>query len=203
MNSALHSSRFLKWLYPTLIWDKRTNQREVYLTFDDGPDPEVTTFVLETLRQYGFKATFFCIGENVKKHPNIFKEIISDGHRVGNHTYNHLNGFQTNTNEYISNTELAAELIHSNLFRPPYGRIKRMQIQELSSIYDIVMWSILTGDFSSSLNPNKAIKQIQKLTRSGSIVVFHDSQKAFSNLTKILPEYCKFLSNNDFTPCIL
>ena len=147
MNWFTHSGSIFKAFYPSLTWEHKTDQQCVYLTFDDGPTSEVTRYVLQVLNDFGFKATFFCIGENVEKHPSIYQDVLAQGHSVGNHTYNHLNGFKTSNQVYQSNTQKAAEVIDSKLFRPPFGRIKRKQIRLLKPQYEIVMWSILSGDF--------------------------------------------------------
>ena len=203
MNWYAHSSKFIKPFYPSLIWNIQTDQKTVYLTFDDGPNPTVTSYVLSVLKSFGFTATFFCIGDNVVKHPDTFSLIMEDGHRVGNHTYNHLNGFNYDVSEYLENTKLAAKHIDSDLFRPPFGRIKRSQINALSPDYDIVMWSSISGDFDTQLDTSKALKKLKKLTKPGAIVVFHDSLKAFDNLKALLPVYCDYLAKNGYTSCKL
>jgi peptidoglycan/xylan/chitin deacetylase (PgdA/CDA1 family) len=184
------SPRLLKKLYPSLTWDIKPAKPCIYLTFDDGPIPIVTPFVLNILKQYHAKATFFCIGDNVSKHPDVFEQVKNAGHAIGNHTYNHLKGWKTAAQTYVDNTLKADELLHSNLFRPPYGRITRLQIKLLKSVkpeINIVMWDVLSGDFDSSLNPEKCLANVLKHTQSGSIVVFHDSLKAFDRLEYVLP----------------
>ena len=184
------SPRLLKKLYPALIWDVKPAKPCIYLTFDDGPIPIVTPFVLNILKQYNAKATFFCIGDNVRKHPDIFEHVKNDGHAIGNHTFNHLKGWKTDDKTYIDNTLKADGLLHSNLFRPPYGRIKRSQIKLLKSVkpqIKIIMWDILSGDFDINLSPEKCLQNVLKHTKSGSIVVFHDSLKAFDRLEYVLP----------------
>jgi peptidoglycan/xylan/chitin deacetylase (PgdA/CDA1 family) len=184
------SPRLLKKLYPSLTWDIKPAKPCIYLTFDDGPIPIVTPFVLNILKQYHAKATFFCIGDNVSKHPDVFEQVKNAGHAIGNHTYNHLKGWKTPAKTYIDNTLKADELLHTNLFRPPYGRITKSQIKLLKSVkpeINIVMWDVLSGDFDSSLNPEKCLANVLKHTQSGSIVVFHDSLKAFDRLEYVLP----------------
>lgn len=181
----------LKKLYPTLIWDIKQDKPCIYLTFDDGPIPIVTPFVLNILQQYNAKATFFCIGDNVSKHPDIFEQVKADGHAIGNHTYNHLKGWKTLDEVYLRNTIKADELLHTNLFRPPYGRIKRSQIKILQNArpdFKFIMWDVLSGDFDMSLQPEKCLKNVLKHTEGGSIVVFHDSLKAFHRLEYVLPK---------------
>ncbi|WP_183575415.1 polysaccharide deacetylase family protein [Mucilaginibacter sp. X5P1] len=181
----------LKKLYPELIWDMKQDKPCIYLTFDDGPIPIVTPFVLNILKQYNAKATFFCIGDNVRKHPDIFEQIKADGHAIGNHTYNHLKGWKTDSQDYLKNTLKADKLLHTKLFRPPYGRIKREQIKLLKNAIPgikLIMWDVLSGDFDINLQPGRCLKQVLKHTESGSIVVFHDSLKAFNRLEYVLPK---------------
>jgi peptidoglycan/xylan/chitin deacetylase (PgdA/CDA1 family) len=180
----------LKKFYPQLIWNKSSESHCIYLTFDDGPIPIVTPFVLNILKQYNAKATFFCIGDNVSKHPDIFKQIINDGHSIGNHTYNHLKGWKTADNTYLDNFLIADELLHTNLFRPPYGRIKRSQIKLLNQAkpgLNIIMWDVLSGDFDINLKPEACLQNVLKHTENGSIIVFHDSLKAYERLEYVLP----------------
>jgi peptidoglycan/xylan/chitin deacetylase (PgdA/CDA1 family) len=180
----------LKKLYPKLIWSGDTNTRCIYLTFDDGPIPIVTPFVLNILKQYTAKATFFCIGENITRYPDIYHDVKKDGHAVGNHTHNHLRGWDTNDQIYLQNYLEADKLIGTNLFRPPYGRIKRSQVKLLKQArpdLKIVMWDVLSGDFDMSLDPKVCLRNLIKHTGPGSIVVFHDSVKAFHRLEHVLP----------------
>ncbi|NBW37687.1 MAG: polysaccharide deacetylase family protein [Cytophagia bacterium] len=186
---------FLPLLYPGLLWRMPADKKEIYLTFDDGPVPGPTEFVLDELKKYNLTATFFCIGDNIGKHPDLFKRIISEGHVVANHTFNHLKGWQTATTTYLDNINKCDQIIaaHSTLptakyFRPPYGRITREQIKKLSN-KKIVMWDVLTRDYDATLAPAHCLKQSLAATRSGSIVVFHDSLKAEKNLTAVLPKY--------------
>lgn len=184
------SPRLLKWLYPNLIWGAKPGARCIYLTFDDGPIPIVTPFVLNILKQYNAKATFFCIGDNISMHPGLFNEIISDGHAIGNHTFNHLKGWDTDSQAYLDNFLQCDVLTQSNLFRPPYGRVKREQIKLLKQAradLKIIMWDVLSGDFDVSLKPDDCLKNVLKHTGDGSIVVFHDSLKAFDRLKYTLP----------------
>lgn len=171
---------------PNVTWKVKTNDKVLYLTFDDGPHPSITPMVLGILEEYNAKATFFCVGDNVTKYPEIFNEIISKGHAVGNHTFNHIKGWQSTNQSYIDNIKKAAEVIPSNLFRPPFGRIKPSQIKLLKKDYRIIMWSILTRDYDKSLNPYTALKHLNKLTKPGDVVVFHDSEKAKENMLVML-----------------
>jgi peptidoglycan/xylan/chitin deacetylase (PgdA/CDA1 family) len=185
------SPRLLKKLYPALIWDVKPAKPCIYLTFDDGPIPIVTPFVLNILQRYHAKATFFCIGDNVSKHPDIFDLVKNAGHAIGNHTFNHLKGWKTADDIYLENTLKADELLHTNLFRPPYGRIKRSQIKLLKSVkpeIKIFMWDVLSGDFDIGLSPENCLKNVLEYTQSGSIIVFHDSLKAFERLKYTLPK---------------
>lgn len=206
--------RFIQRLYPERIWAFASTSNSVYLTFDDGPIPEVTPWVLDLLKEYDAKATFFCIGENVQKHPTIFKRIVSEGHAVGNHTFNHLNGWKTETSEYLENVEKAEKQItdeqpgmpekFSRLFRPPYGRIRSSQAKKLQKKgYRIVMWDILTFDYDATISPEKCLQNVLKKIRSGSVVVFHDSLKAQKNLRYVLPKVLEFISEKNWECSII
>lgn len=197
-----YSPLWLQWLYPTLTWHKSRKEKIVYLTFDDGPIPDVTPFVLNTLKTFNAKATFFCIGDNVNKFPEIYNEVLANGHAVGNHTFNHLKGWDCTNIEYLSNIQKCAGLVKSNLFRPPYGRIKKSQISDLRKRIpntEIIMWDVLSGDFDDQISPQKCIDNVLKNTRNGSIIVFHDSIKAFPRLEEALPAILEFLSSRNFT----
>ena len=170
-----------------LLWRKNPSEKVIYLTFDDGPVPEVTPLVLDLLDEYNLKATFFCVGENVEKYPEVYKEVLRRGHKTGNHTYNHLKGIAVSTNEYVTNVEKAATQIDSKLFRPPYGRIKNSQKKALLEDYEIVMWDIITRDYDSRLSPVSIMQNIKRYSRNGSLVVFHDSIKAERNMLTVLP----------------
>lgn len=193
----------LPWLYPQLTWRFPEDARKLYLTFDDGPVTGPTEFVLDTLKRSASRGTFFCIGDNVRKHPEVFRRIISDGHAVGNHTYNHLNGWRTDVADYVSNTSRASEVMKaeskdSTLFRPPYGRITKKQITALKD-YRIIMWDVLTMDYNSRLNAERCLRNSIAATRNGSIIVFHDSYKAEKNLTFVLPRYIDHFLERQFT----
>ncbi|WP_029035785.1 polysaccharide deacetylase family protein [Salinimicrobium terrae] len=199
----------IKWIYPRRIWDGPAGEKVLYLTFDDGPVPQVTPWVLEQLGKYNAKATFFCIGENVERYPEIFRQVIKEGHVVGNHTYSHLNGWKTSVEEYIQNSLQARETMENELpqgtefknplFRPPYGRIKNVQAKRLQQEgFRIVMWSIVSRDYDRTLSPEKCLQNVLNNVRPGSIIVFHDSFKAEKNMKKILPEVLKHYKNSGF-----
>jgi len=180
------------------IWRKNPSEKVIYLTFDDGPVPEVTPKVLEILERYQIKATFFCVGENVQKNPDTYAQVINMGHKTGNHTFNHLKGFSVPTSEYLNNISKAAEYIDSKLFRPPYGRISFRQMKILQKEYDIIMWDIITHDYNQSLLPKTILKNIKKHSRNGSIVVFHDSIKAKENVLTVLPMAIDFWKSQGY-----
>ena len=186
--------RFIQRLYPERIWAFSHEKASVFLTFDDGPIPEVTPWVLDELKKHNAKATFFSIGENVKKHPEIFERILFEGHSVGNHTFNHLKGSKTETSKYIENTLLAEKLIHSKLFRPPYGKItsKQAKILQIKG-FKIVMWDVISYDYDSTVSEEKCLENVLKNIQPGSIIVFHDSLKAEKNLRYVLPKVLEII----------
>ena len=193
----------VQWLYPSFLWRKPTEEKTIYLTFDDGPIPEVTPWVLKTLASFNAKATFFCVGENVSKNPDVFRSVVEAGHAVGNHTYHHLNGMKTAPDQYLKDFLKCEEAfqnhgVSTQLFRPPYGRISRRQAQMLSS-RTIVMWDVLTYDFSKKVSPESVLKKSIQHTKAGSIVVFHDSIKASENLKYALPKYLDHFHARGYT----
>jgi peptidoglycan/xylan/chitin deacetylase (PgdA/CDA1 family) len=197
---------FLPYLYSSLTWRIDTPEKELYLTFDDGPIPGPTEFVLETVSRLQASVTFFCIGDNVGKHPAVFRKIIEHGHAVGNHTFNHLNGWRTRCEDYVRNTQKCEEQIktlqngdqsRTPLFRPPYGRITRQQIRALSD-YKIIMWDVLSIDYNKNLSPEACLRNTLRACRPGSIVVFHDSLKAEKNLTYALPRLIEHFAGEGF-----
>lgn len=179
-------------LFPSLIWDF-PHSEEVFLTFDDGPTPEVTPWVLEQLGKYGVQGTFFCLGKNVEQHPALFRRILEEGHAVGNHTYSHQKGWEMKTGRYVEDVDLADDLIRSNLLRPPYGRIKPVQARVLSERYNLIMWSVLSQDYSRLVHPRQCLRNVTEHVGPGSIVLFHDSLKASRNLRYALPRTLEFL----------
>lgn len=191
----------LKWYYTSLTWNKTRKEKIIYLTFDDGPIPDVTPFVLKTLKDFDAKATFFCIGDNIRKHPEIFEQLKKDGHQIGNHTYNHLKGWKTTDDVYLENFKKCQEKTNTNLFRPPYGRIKKSQIKKIRSIHPkvkIIMWDVLSGDFDIKLSPEKCYKNVINNTQNGSIIVFHDSLKAFDRLKYTLPLVLQYFKDRGY-----
>lgn len=203
--------RIIKKIFSNFIWDIPNNEKKIYLTFDDGPTPEITAWVLNQLEQYNAKATFFCIGKNIAAHPEIFTQILEKGHSIGNHTYNHLNGWKTTTDEYIENSKQCAEVstqfannkqqtINYKLFRPPYGKIKAAQAKKLRQQgYKIIMWDVLSADFDQNITKEACLDNVVSNTKSGSIIIFHDSLKAFKNLEYVLPKVLKHLAEHHFS----
>jgi len=190
----------LKWLYPSVEWGKPTLENSIYLTFDDGPHPEITPWVMDELEKYGYKATFFCIGDNVRKYPETYQQILERGHLTGNHTFNHLKGFNTTNLAYFENTKACAQLVQSNLFRPPYGYLKPSQISHLQQKqnYKIIMFSIIAEDWNVNLDVFLKLDLLKRQTKPGDIVIFHDSEKAKKNLEILLPAYLEHLNEKDF-----
>jgi peptidoglycan/xylan/chitin deacetylase (PgdA/CDA1 family) len=194
----LHYSPFwLKLIYPGFVWHIATRDKKLYLTFDDGPIPEITEFVIEMLSKFNAKATFFCIGDNVRKHPGIFQKLLEGGHSIGNHTFNHMNGWKSDDESYLENVFLCENQlnIETRLFRPPYGRIKTSQARLLPQTKQIIMWDVLSGDFSQKITPETCLKKSIRHSRPGSIVLFHDSIKASANMQFTLPRYLEHFSN--------
>ncbi len=211
MNPWVKTNPFIKLLFPKYVWDIPNHEKKVYLTFDDGPNPQITEWVLDQLQQYDAKATFFCIGNNIEKHPDIFQKIIDDNHAVGNHTFSHLKGWETDTNEYIENTRRCSLFMREKekgisdkgdtfeLFRPPYGKIKTSQSRALRRLgYKIIMWDVLSRDFDKTITPEECLKNVLKNVEMGSIIVFHDSIKAAQNLKYVLPKTLAFLKEKGF-----
>jgi Predicted xylanase/chitin deacetylase len=183
-------------IFPDFIWEFPEEENAIFLTFDDGPSPEVTPWVLDCLDEYGVKATFFCLGKNVEMHPQLYAEILRRGHAVGNHSYSHLKGWGMDTGAYIRDVDTAAEYIHSNLFRPPYGRIGPRQAKMLSERYKLIMWDILSRDYSRTLSGKRCVKNVVKHLRPGAIIVFHDSVKSAQNLWYALPKVLEAIAEH-------
>lgn len=236
----IKTHRFIKKIFSNNIWDVPNKDNKIYLTFDDGPTPEITEWVLQELEKHKAKATFFCIGKNIENHPAIFAKLLSDGHCIGNHTFNHLNGWKTSTKEYVKNSvqcsvisdqskndrlqsavrSLQSETSNLNgttaneasktkncspqsavcsLFRPPYGKIRPSQSKKLRQLgYKIIMWDVLSADFDTSISKEKCLENVLQNVQSGSVIVFHDSVKAFANLEYALPKSLQLLKEKGF-----
>jgi peptidoglycan/xylan/chitin deacetylase (PgdA/CDA1 family) len=191
--------KVVKTMFPDFVWDIKTKEKTLYLTFDDGPTPEITAWVLDRLKKYNAKATFFCIGKNVELFPEIYNRIIDEEHGVGNHTFNHLKGWQTETKAYLSNIYNASALIKSKLFRPPYGRIKPKQAKSLiKDNFKIIMWSVLSLDWDKNISASQCYKNVIENSESGSIIVFHDSKKASHNMMDVLPKVLDYFSKKGY-----
>lgn len=191
-------ARYIRWFYPHATWRMDPNERAVYLTFDDGPIPEATPFILKTLDAFGAKATFFVVGDNVKKYPELFQQIVDGGHQVGNHTMNHISSFKHWTTTYIINTFQANELVHAHLFRPPHGWMRHSVYYWLKKYFRVVMWDVLTRDYSKWLTAEDVVENVKSLTRNGSIITFHDSLKSIDKLQTALPEALRWLQEQGY-----
>ena len=189
---------YLRWLYPKAYWRMDRRQRAVYLTFDDGPIPESTPFLLDTLRHYGVKATFFVVGDIVRKYPDLFQQIRDEGHQVGNHTHNHISGFRHSLRDYSYNVEKANAYIHSHLMRPPHGWMRLPQYAWLSRKYKVVMWDVVTRDYSKWMTAQGIVNNVMRYTRNGSIITFHDSLKAIDKLRTALPQSIEWLQQQGY-----
>lgn len=221
MKLWVKTNYFIKKIFSNYVWDIPNHKNKVFLTFDDGPTPEITEWVLEQLKKYNVKATFFCIGNNIEKHPKIFEKIIADEHSIGNHTFNHLKGWKTSTNDYIENTQKCSSsisiiafatniqlpttnnqqpsTINHQLFRPPYGKIKPSQSKKLRALgYKIIMWDVISYDFDTETSEEKCLQNVLNNIQSGSIIVFHDSLKAERNLKYALPKMLEYLKEKGF-----
>ena len=214
----IKTNALIKKLFPNYIWDIPNDDNKVFLTFDDGPTPEITPWTLAQLKKHNVKATFFCIGDNIKKYPEIFNQIIQEGHQIANHTFNHLNGWKTTKKDYLDNVELCKKQIQQStpesfartgeainnqkpkIFRPPYGKIKKSQSAILRQLgYQIIMWDVLSADFDIKITPEKCLNNVISNVKSGSIIVFHDSKKSFKNLEYTLPKTLEFLHQKGFS----
>ncbi len=192
--------KVFNWIFPSLIWKMKVHDKKVWLTFDDGPTPESTPFVLDTLKQHNVTATFFCLGESLEKNPDILKRIKEDGHSIGNHSYSHPNGFLTCTKAYITDIEKCKKLLpKSKLFRPPYGKITPRQISKLKTQFKIIMWDVLAWDFNKNISIKKCIDNVVNNVESGSIVVLHDSNKTSDKIKQVLPKILEQLKKNGYT----
>jgi peptidoglycan/xylan/chitin deacetylase (PgdA/CDA1 family) len=180
------------------LWRKNSSEKVVYLTFDDGPVPEVTPQVLSVLDDFNIKATFFCVGDNVNKYPELYREILLKGHSVGNHTFHHLNGFKVEHEQYLNDVEQASQLIDSRLFRPPYGKLTRREKKILEQKFQIVLWDVISYDYDRNLSPSQVLENVKQNSRNGSVILFHDSVKAKNNMLSVLPDAINFLLAKGF-----
>lgn len=189
----------LRKLFPSLIWNIATNEKKVWLTFDDGPHPKTSPFILDILKEYNIKATFFCVGKNIEKNPEIFERIKTDGHSIGNHSYSHLNGFTTSRNRYLQDVEKCQKLMpNTKLFRPPFGKIYSWQMTKLKCKYKIIMWDVMAWDFDNNISPERCLKNVTDNVKEGSVIVFHDNEKSFKNLQYALVKTINHLKEKGF-----
>jgi len=198
MNLIQQPPFMLRWAYPGAVWRLDKISNTVYLTFDDGPIPDVTPWVLEVLKQENVKATFFCVGENVEKHLDIYNAILKDGHRVGNHSFHHIRGRKFKLNDYLEDVQKSADFISSNLFRPPYGSLTIGQYKALKKNYKIIFWDVLTEDYNQEKTPEDCLNNVKKFTRNGSVIVFHDSIKAAERLRNFLSAAIQYLKQQGY-----
>jgi peptidoglycan/xylan/chitin deacetylase (PgdA/CDA1 family) len=198
----IKTPEILKRLYPRQVWSVPEKRKSLYLTFDDGPTPSITEWTLRELKKFGAKATFFLVGQNAEKYPEMVSLIRKEGHSVGNHTYKHLNGWNTSTNSYIKDILHCEEIVPSKLFRPPYGRITKSQTSIMLNRYKVIMWDVLSGDFDRTITKERCLKNVLENTQPGSIIVFHDSVKAADRMQYALPRVLDYYSSQrfDFLP---
>lgn len=190
--------KFIRALYPGAVWRMDPNVKAVYLTFDDGPIPEITPWVLDLLDKYEIKATFFMVGDNVRKHPKEYQMVVDRGHRIGNHTFNHIRGFEYLSLNYLKNTDQANEVLQTDLFRPPHGHMRWAQYYTLKKHYKIIMWDLVTRDYSNKLNGKQVFRIVKKYVRNGSIITFHDSVKSENNMKYALPRSIEWLKEQGY-----
>lgn len=198
MNYFIKTPKLLHSVYRDAVWFLPNTEQQIYLTFDDGPVPEITTKCLDILKAYQVSATFFCVGENAQKCPDILKRINDEGHAIGNHSYHHLKGWKTENQAYFENVEQCNKIVESNLFRPPYGKIKRSQLKILKTQYKVIMWDVLSADFDPKTSANQCIENVLKHTEAGSIIVMHDNEKCGLKMLEILPKTIEGLLDKGF-----
>ena len=191
-------AKWLRWIYPRATWRMNKHEHAVYLTFDDGPIPEATPFVLDVLKEHNIKATFFMVGDNVRKHPLIYERVKAEGHQIGNHTFNHISGFKHSIKTYNDNAEKANTYLHSHLFRPPHGWMRLTQYARLRKKYRIVMWDLVTRDYSKWMTAEDVLNNVKRYTRNGSIITFHDSLKSIEKLKTALPQAIIWLKEQGY-----
>ena len=189
---------WLRWLYPRATWRMDKHERAVYLTFDDGRIPEATPFILKTLAEFNIKATFFMVGDNVRKYPDLYRQVVEAGHRIGNHTYHHIGGFRHSIKHYCDDADQANELLHTDLFRPPHGWMRIDQYLWLGRKYRIVMWDLVTRDYSKWLTADDVFENVKRFARNGSIITFHDSLKSIDKLHQALPQSLQWLKDQGY-----
>jgi len=189
---------YLRWIYPHAIWRMDRHEKVVYLTFDDGPIPEATHFILDQLDQFGIKATFFMVGDNARKYPHLLEEVRRRGHRIGNHTFNHIGGLKWTSKHYLENAEKANKILRTDLFRPPHGWMKTIQYERLRRHYRIIMWDLVTRDYSKWMTAEDVVNNVKRYTRNGSIITFHDSLKSIDKLKSALPESLRWLKEQGY-----
>ena len=187
-----------KYLYPSLVWKKNTEQKKIWITFDDGPDKKVTPFLINLLAKFNIKATFFIVGSQAKKHPELVKLIINNGHKIGNHSFSHLSGYSTKNNKYLQDVEQAKKYIDSDIFRPPYGKITPSQIKSVKKDFKIIMWDIMSWDFKENISSNKILRNVMDNVESGSIILFHNNLKSYNNLKKSLKIILEKLKEQEY-----
>lgn len=204
-----HVPRLVKWMFPNFTWNKSRDKKKIYLTFDDGPVPGVTDFVLDELGCRGIKATFFVVGDNVRKYSRLAKRLVQEGHQIGNHTYNHLKGSATDNVTYWSNLQKCTEVVEEvtgvkpYLFRPPYGRIKKKQAEEISQKYEIIMWDVLSGDYVQGQSAETCLSKTIRYTRNGAIILFHDQKKTEKIIKTVLPKYLDYIQREGYETVLL
>lgn len=199
MYYPVHTPKWIQRLFPSYLWRmEKSATKRLFLTFDDGPIPEITPWVLEQLEQYGAKATFFCVGANVQKNPSIYQQIIAAGHQTGNHTFHHLNGWKSSQKDYLEDVALCQKELETKLFRPPYGRLRLGQAKVLKQHYKIVLWDVIAGDFDPSISGQTCWENIRQSASDGSIVVLHDSKKAWERLFYVLPKLLAYYTEKGF-----
>lgn len=191
-------AKWLRWIYPRATWRMNKHEHAVYLTFDDGPIPEATPFVLDVLKEHNIKATFFMVGDNVRKHSLIYERVKAEGHQIGNHTFNHISGFKHSIKTYSDNAEKANTYLHSHLFRPPHGWMRLTQYARLRKKYRIVMWDLVTRDYSKWMTAEDVLNNVKRYTRNGSIITFHDSLKSIEKLKTALPQAIIWLKEQGY-----
>ncbi len=198
----INPGTFLRWMFPSVIWSI-DDPEGIYLTFDDGPTPGVTEWILQTLDRYNAKATFFVLGKNVELYPDLYQMILDRGHKVGNHTYSHQKGWRMSLERYIEDVDLAGDMVHTELFRPPYAQITRAQLRQAAQRYRVVMWNVLSRDYNRKMSPKKCLRGTIKGLRGGDIISLHDSAKSFRNTSYVLPALLRIARERGLTCKIL